>query len=279
MKQSKKSIIFSYAILIFATLIVLLPFFWMLVSSFKSQRELFAYPPTFFPSVWKWENYKQVLSAGSISFFQMFLNSMKVTLPVVVLNITFSSLAAYAFARINFPFKKFIFMMFISSMMIPAAVVMIPRFMLFTKLKMIDSAFYFPLILPSAFGTAFSIFLLRQFFMTIPVDLEEAAVIDGCGKFRIWATIIVPLSKPIIATLSVFLFQGTYNDFMGPLIYINSDKLFTIQLGLASFRNSFATRYDLIMAGSMLALIPVLIIYIVCQKYIVKGIVMSGLKG
>ncbi|WP_019228855.1 carbohydrate ABC transporter permease [Sedimentibacter sp. B4] len=277
MKQSKKSIVLSYAILAFATLIVLLPFFWMLVSSFKSQRELFAYPPKFLPSVWKWENYKQVLSAGSISFFQMFLNSMKVTLPVVVLNITFSSLAAYAFARINFPFKNFIFMMFISSMMIPAAVVMIPRFMLFTNLKLVDT--YWPLILPSAFGTAFSIFLLRQFFMTIPKDLEEAAVIDGCGKFRIWATIIVPLSKPIIATLSVFLFQGTYNDFMGPLIYLNTDTKFTIQLGLASFRNSFATRYDLIMAGSMLALIPVLIIYIVCQKYIVKGIVMSGLKG
>lgn len=277
MKQSKKSIILSYVILAFATLIVLLPFFWMLVSSFKSQRELFAYPPTFLPSVWKWENYKQVLSAGSISFFEMFLNSMKVTLPVVVLNITFSSLAAYAFARINFPFKKLIFMMFISSMMIPAAVVMIPRFLLFTNLKLVDT--YLPLILPSAFGTAFSIFLLRQFFMTIPKDLEEAAVIDGCGKFRIWATIIVPLSKPIIATLSVFLFQGTYNDFMGPLIYLNSDTKFTIQLGLASFRNSFATRYDLIMAGSMLALIPVLIIYIVCQKYIVKGIVMSGLKG
>lgn len=277
MKQSKKSIVLSYVILAVATLVVLLPFFWMLVSSFKSQRELFAYPPKFFPSVWKWQNYKQVLSAGSISFFEMFINSMKVTIPVVVLNITFSSLAAYAFARINFPYKKFIFMLFISSMMIPSAVVMVPRFMFFTKLKLIDT--YLPLILPSAFGTAFSIFLLRQFFMTIPKDLEEAAVIDGCGKFRIWATIIVPLSKPIIATLSVFLFQGSYNDFMGPLIYLNSDTKFTVQLGLAGFRNSFSTRYDLIMAGSMLALIPVLIIYIVCQKYIVKGIVMSGLKG
>jgi multiple sugar transport system permease protein len=277
MKQSKRSIVISYIILFLATVIVLLPFFWMLVSSFKSQRELFAYPPKFFPSIWKWENYKQVLNAGSISFFQMFLNSMKVTIPVVVFNITFSSLAAYAFARINFPYRKFIFMLFISSMMIPAAVVMIPRFMFFTSLNLIDK--YAPLILPSAFGTAFSIFLLRQFFMTIPVDLEEAAVIDGCSKLRIWATIIMPLSKPIIATLSVFLFQWTYNDFMGPLIYLNTDTKFTVQLGLASFRSAFATRYDLIMAGSMLALIPILIIYIVCQKYIVKGIVMSGLKG
>lgn len=277
MKQSKKSIILSYLILAFATLIVLLPFFWMLVSSFKSQRELFAYPPKFFPTVWKWQNYKQVLSAGSISFFEMFFNSMKVTIPVVVLNITFSSLAAYAFARIKFPYKKFLFILFISSMMIPAAVVMIPKFMLFTKLKLVDT--YWPLIIPYSFGTAFSIFLLRQFFVTIPIDLEEAAVIDGCGKLRIWATIIMPLSKPIIATLSVFLFQGTYNDFMGPLIYLNSDTKFTVQLGLAGFRNAFSTRYDLIMAGSMLALIPILIIYVVCQKYIIKGIVMSGLKG
>ena len=205
----------------------------------------------------------------------MFINSMKVTIPVVVFNITFSSLAAYSFARINFRFKTF--MLFISSLMVPAAVVMIPKILLFTKLNLVDS--YAPLILPSAFGTAFSIFLLRQFFMTIPADLEEAAVIDGCSKLRIWATIMVPLSKPIIATLSVFLFQWSYNDFLGPLIYLNSDKLFTVQLGLASFRNAFATRYDLIMAGSMLALLPILIIYIVLQKYIVKGIVMSGLKG
>ena len=212
MKQSRRSIIISYIILAFATAIVLLPFFWMLVSSFKSQRELFAYPPKFFPSVWKWENYRQVLNAGRITFFEMFLNSMKVTIPVVVFNIIFSSLAAYAFARIEFPFRKFLFMLFISSMMIPSAVTMIPRFLLFSNLKLVDT--YAPLILPSAFGTAFSIFLLRQFFMTIPVDLEEAAVIDGCGKLRIWATIMLPLSKPIIATLGVFLFQGSYNDFM-----------------------------------------------------------------
>lgn len=277
MKQSRKSIIISYTILILTTILVLLPFFWMLVSSFKSQRELFEYPPKFFPTVWKWENYQKVLNSGRISFFQMFVNSMKITIPVVVLNITFSSLAAYALARIDFPKRKFILMMFISSMMVPGAVVMIPKFLLFTKLNLTDT--YIPLILPSALGTPFSIFLLRQFFLSLPKDLEEAAVIDGCSKLRIWATIILPLSKPIIATLAVFMFQWTYNDFMGPLIYLNSDTKFTVQLGLASFRGMFSTRYDLIMAGSMLALIPVLILYIFCQKYIVKGITMSGLKG
>ncbi|MEG0019381.1 MAG: carbohydrate ABC transporter permease, partial [Oscillospiraceae bacterium] len=135
------------------------------------------------------------------------------------------------------------------------------------------------LMLPTMFGSAFSIFLLRQFFMTIPLELEEAAIIDGCGRFRIWSTIMMPLSKPIIATLAVFLFQGAYNDFQNPLIYINSSSKFTVQLGLAAFRSAFTTRYDLIMAGSILALIPVIVLYAVCQKYIVKGIVMTGLKG
>ena len=277
MKKSKKSIVFSYLILLFAAVVVLAPFFWMLVSSFKSQRDLFAYPPKFLPTVWKWENYKKVLESGSITFFEMFFNSMKITIPVLVGNIIFSSLAAYAFSRIKFPFKNFIFMLFMSSLMIPGAVTMIPKFLMFSKLNLVDT--YWPLILPSVFGTTFSIFLLKQFFVTIPVELEEAAVVDGCGKFRIWSTIMLPLSKPIIATLAVFQFQWSYNDFMGPLIYLNSAKKFTVQLGLAAFRSSFTTRYDLIMAGSMMALIPVLIIYAFGQKYIVKGIALSGIKG
>lgn len=277
MRKSKRSIVASYAIMIFAALVVLLPFFWMLVSSLKSQRELFAYPPTFLPGVWKWSNYVTAATTGSITFFHMFINSMIVTLPVTVGNIVVSSLAAYAFARIKFPGREFIFMLFISSMMVPAAIVLIPQFMMFTSLRMIDT--FWPLILPQFFGKAFSIFLLRQFFMTIPLELEEAAIIDGCGKLRIWGTILMPLSKPIIATLAVFVFQNSYNDFMNPVIYINSSDKFTIQLGLAAFRNAFTTRYDLVMAGSMIALIPVLILYICCQKYIVKGIVMTGLKG
>lgn len=277
MKKSKASIITSYVVLIIASLIVLLPFIWMITSSFKSQRELFAFPPKLLPTVWKFSNYVQVLNSGSVSFFKMFMNSMTIAIPVTVCNILFSSLAAYAFARIKFPGRTLVFMLFISSMMVPGAIVLIPRFMMFTKLQFIDT--YLPLMLPAMFGSAFSIFLLRQFFMTIPIELEEAAIIDGCGRFRIWSTIMIPLSKPIIATLAVFLFQGAYNDFQNPLIYINSSSKFTVQLGLAAFRSAFATRYDLIMAGSLLALIPVIVLYMVCQKYIVKGIVMTGLKG
>ncbi|MDD7142258.1 carbohydrate ABC transporter permease [Fusicatenibacter saccharivorans] len=277
MKRKKIGSVFVYFMVILVAILVILPFLWMIVSAFKSQRELFAYPPTFFPKVWKVENFIEAASRGSISFWQMFLNTMKIAVPATVFNIIFSSLAGYAFARLRFPFRETIFMCFIAAMMVPFAITLIPRFLMFKDLGFYDT--YVPLILPIMFGTPFSIFLTRQFFMTLPKELEEAAIVDGCGHVRIWAQIFMPLCKPIIATLAVFQFQSSYNDFMGPVIYIASDAKFTVQMGLSSFRNSFTSRYDLIMAGSILAIIPVLILFICCQKYIVRGIAMSGMKG
>lgn len=277
MVEKKSTKIIVYIILLVISALVLLPFIWMVVSAFKSQAELFAYPPTFFPKVWKPENFIEAATTGSISFFHMFLNSMEIAVPVTVFNLIFSSLAGYAFARLRFKGRDFIFMLFIASMMVPAAIVLIPRFLMFTQLRMINT--YWPLILPGMFGTALSIFLCRQFFMTLPKELEEAATLDGCGHFRIWWQIFMPLSKPILATLAVFTFQGSYNDFMNPVIYLNSANKFTVQLGLAAFRSTFTARYDLIMAGSIMAMIPVLILFILCQKYITRGIVMTGLKG
>jgi multiple sugar transport system permease protein len=277
MVKKKGNKFFAYLGVIIVAILVILPFLWMVVSAFKSQRELFAYPPTFFPKVWKVENFIEAASRGSISFWQMFLNTMKIALPSTIFNIIFSSLAGYAFARLKFPFRDTIFMCFIAAMMVPFAITLIPRFLMFKDLGFYDT--YIPLIVPVMFGTPFSIFLTRQFFLTLPKELEEAAIMDGCSHFRIWAQIFMPLCKPIIATLSVFQFQSSYNDFMGPVIYIASDAKFTVQMGLSSFRNSFTSRYDLIMAGSILALIPVMILFICCQKYIVRGIAMSGMKG
>lgn len=277
MVRKNSSKFLSYFLVILVALIVILPFLWMIVSAFKSQRELFAYPPSFFPKNWKVENFVEAATRGSISFFRMFLNTMMIAVPTTVFNIIFSSMAGYAFARLRFPFRNAIFMMFIASMMVPYAITLIPRFLLFKDLGFYDT--YVPLIVPVMFGTAFSIFLTRQFFMTLPKELEEAAIVDGCSHFRIWAQIFMPLTKPIIATLAVFQFQSSYNDFLGPVIYISSDVKFTVQMGLNSFRNSFSTRYDLIMAGSIMALIPVVILFICCQKYIVRGIVMGGVKG
>ena len=168
-------------------------------------------------------------------------------------------------------------MLFIASMMVPGAVTLIPRFLMFRDLGFYDT--YVPLVVPVMFGTAFSIFLARQFFMTLPKEMEEAAIVDGCSHFRVWWQIFMPLAKPIIATLAVFQFQSAYNDFMGPVIYLASDSKFTVQMGLNSFRNSFSARYDLIMAGSILALIPVVILFVCCQKYIIRGIAMGAVKG
>lgn len=277
MVKKKGHKFFAYLGVILVAILVILPFLWMVVSAFKSQRELFAYPPTFFPKVWKVENFIEAASRGSISFWKMFLNTMKIAVPSTIFNIIFSSLAGYAFARLKFPFRDTIFMCFIAAMMVPFAITLIPRFLMFKDFGFYDT--YVPLIVPVMFGTPFSIFLTRQFFMTLPKELEEAAIMDGCSHFRIWAQIFMPLCKPIIATLSVFQFQSSYNDFMGPVIYIASDAKFTVQMGLSSFRNSFTSRYDLIMAGSILALIPVMILFVCCQKYIVRGIAMSGMKG
>ena len=277
MVKKKGHKFFAYLGVILVAILVILPFLWMVVSAFKSQRELFAYPPTFFPKVSKVENFIEAASRGSISFWQMFLNTMKIAVPSTIFNIIFSSLAGYAFARLKFPFRDTIFMCFIAAMMVPFAITLIPRFLMFKDFGFYDT--YVPLIVPVMFGTPFSIFLTRQFFMTLPKELEEAAIMDGCSHFRIWAQIFMPLCKPIIATLSVFQFQSSYNDFMGPVIYIASDAKFTVQMGLSSFRNSFTSRYDLIMAGSILALIPVMILFVCCQKYIVRGIAMSGMKG
>ena len=277
MVRKNSSKFLSYFLVILVALIVILPFLWMIVSAFKSQRELFAYPPSFFPKNWKVENFVEAATRGSISFLRMFLNTMMIAVPTTVFNIIFSSMAGYAFARLRFPFRNAIFMIFIASMMVPYAITLIPRFLLFKDLGFYDT--YIPLIVPVMFGTAFSIFLTRQFFMTLPKELEETAIVDGCSHFRIWAQIFMPLTKPIIATLAVFQFQSSYNDFLGPVIYISSDVKFTVQMGLNSFRNSFSTRYDLIMAGSIMALIPVVILFICCQKYIVRGIVMGGVKG
>lgn len=266
-----------YILVIIVAALVALPFIWMVVSAFKSQRELFAYPPTFFPTEWKWENFTEAASRGSISFWAMFLNSMKIAVPSTLFNVIFSSLAGYAFARLRFPGRDKIFMCFLVAMMVPFVITLIPRFLLFRDLGFYVT--YVPLIVPAMFGTPFSIFLTRQFFMTLPKELEEAAIVDGCSHVRIWWQIFMPLCKPIISTLTVFQFQSSYNDFMGPIIYIATDAKFTVQMGLSSFRNSFTSRYDLIMAGSILALIPIIILFVCCQKYIVRGIAMSGMKG
>ncbi len=249
------------------------PFIWMILTSVKDMGEIYVYPPQWFPSVIHFDNYKKVFEAAP--FGRYYLNSILVAVVVTLGQLVTCSMAAYAFARLRFWGRNFLFFIFLGTMMIPYNVTMIPSFMVLYWLGWVDS--YQALIVPGL-ASAFGVFLLRQFFMTIPKELEEAAVIDGASKLTILRKIIVPLSKPALATLAIFTFMGVFNDFIWALIVINSENMRTVQLGLAIFRDRYLTQWDLLMAGSVTAVLPILIVFFFAQKYFIKGITLSGLK-
>jgi multiple sugar transport system permease protein len=273
----KASLIVSYSLLILLAVIDLIPFIWMLLSSFKSRGEILHFPPTLFPQQWLFSNYEKAWNAGGLNFGRMFLNSMICVIPGTFFTLVVSSLAGFGFSRIRFRYREVIFMIYLTSMMVPDAVTMIPQFMIFRNLGLMNS--FFPIILPQFFGFAMQTFLMRQFFMTIPQDLEDAAVIDGCNRIKIWYKIFVPVSRPVVSAVVILTFQSYYNDFLKPLIYINDSKKFTVQLGLSSFRGMFNTQFDLLMAASVFALAPILVVYMLGQRYFVEGVVTSGIKG
>ena len=261
--------IFIYAI----AFAVLAPFIWMVLTSLKDMSEIFVYPPKWFPDNLKFENYINAFDAAPFGTY--YLNSLFVSITVTIGQLITCSMAAFAFARMKFRGRDAIFYVFLGTMMIPYNVTMIPSFMVLYWLGWIDT--YQALIVPglaSAFGT----FLLRQFFLTIPRELEEAAYIDGAGKFQVLWKIIVPLSKPALATLAIFTFMGTFNDFIWALIVLSSDDMRTVQLGLAIFRDRYLTQWDLLMASSVTAVLPILMVFFLAQKYFIKGITLSGLK-
>ena len=266
--------IILHVIIYALALATIAPFIWMLLTSVKDIGDIFVYPPKWLPSKFHFENYARAFQAAP--FGRYYLNSLIVACTVTLGQLITCSMAAYAFARLQFKGRDVLFYIFLGTMMIPYQVTMIPSFMVLYWLGWVDS--YQAMIVPglaSAFGT----FLLRQFFLTIPKELEEAAYIDGCGKFRVLWQIIIPLSKPALATLAIFTFMGTFNDFIWALIVVNSDHLRTVQLGLAIFRDRYITDWDLLMAGSVMATLPILIVFFFAQKYFIKGITLSGIKG
>jgi multiple sugar transport system permease protein len=267
-----KRILYHLAIYTLA-LVTVSPFIWMILTSFKDMGEIFVYPPKWFPSEFHFDNYVKAFQAAS--FGRYYFNSIFVAVSVTLGQLITCSMAAYAFARLKFWGRDVLFFIFLGTMMIPFQVTMIPCFIVLHWLGWIDS--YYALIVPglaSAFGT----FLLRQFFLTIPRELEEAAFIDGCSRLRVLWRIIIPLSKPALATLAIFTFMGVFNDFIWALIVINSEAMNTVQLGLAIFRDRYLTQWDLLMAGSVTATIPILLVFFTAQKYFIKGIALSGLK-
>ena len=263
-----------FVILMIIGLTMLVPFFWTLSSSFKYDREIFEYPIKWIPEVFRWSNYQEVWTR--VNFLTYYLNTIKLSIIVTVGQVVTCSLAAYSFAKMDYPGRDKIFLCYLATMMVPWHAIMIPQFIIIKNMGFYDS--HWSIILMNLFS-AFGVFLLRQFMLGIPMELSEAARIDGCGELKIYSQIIMPMCKPGLATLVVFTFNFMWNDYMGPMIYLNTDKLKTIQIGLAAFRTEYGAEYGLIMAGTVCSLLPMVLIYCVAQKYLIEGIAFSGLKG
>jgi len=263
-----------HAFLLAGGVVMLLPFAWMLSTSLKTPPETFTYPPIWIPKTIAWDNYAKTVAA--MPFGRFYLNSLIVTVSVTVLQILTSSLAAFAFARLRFRGRNALFLLYLATLMIPFQVTMIPNFIIVRLLGWYDT--YQALILPPAFS-AFSTFLLRQYFMGIPFDLDEAARIDGASSFRIWWSIILPLSGPVLAALAIFVSLNTWNDFLWPLIVTNSPEMRTLPVGLSTFQGQFKVEWNLLMAGSVIAMLPVLAVYIISQRWFIRGITLSGMGG
>lgn len=265
--------IISHCILMLGSLLMLVPFLWMLSSSFKEIGEVFIFPPKLFGKRLVWQNYTNISSR--FNYFAYFMNSSIVSAWVVFFQVFTSALAGYVFARLNFKGRDKIFMLYLGTMMIPFHVTVITNFLQMSRYGLVNTLW--SLMIPpmvSAFGT----FLMRQFFITVPRELDEAAKIDGCNPFQIFIQILLPMAKSTIATLVIFCFMNTWNDYFTPLIYINNATKYTLPLGLASMKGMYSTDWPVLMASSTIAVLPVLIVFLFTQDAFVKGVMLSGLK-
>jgi len=264
----------SYIFLIALAAIMLLPFFWMLSSSLKLEKDVFRFPIEWIPANPLWSNYATIWTR--IPFLTFFANSTKLTVIITFLQLATSSFAAYAFAKLDFKGRDTLFLAYVASIAIPWQAYMVPQFIMMRKMGLVDT--HLSLIMLQAF-TAFGVFLMRQFFISIPNELLDAARIDGLSEYGIYFKIMLPLSKPALATLTLFSAVFVWNDFMGPLIYLNSQSLKTIQLGLRMFIQQYAADYNLIMAASLVSLIPVIVLFLAFQRFFIEGIASTGIRG
>ena len=276
--KGKFKAILAYSFLSLGALAMVAPFLWMVTTSLKEPGSIFSYQRPWWqdwvPTQFVWQNYVKAWYA--VPFARFYVNSLFVSICVTLGQVSTSALAAYAFARLQFPGRDKIFFGYLATMMVPGAVTMIPVFILLRYLGWIDT--YKAVILPGIF-TAYGTFLLRQFFLTLPTDLEDAAKIDGCSYFGIFWKIILPLSKPALATLTTFTFMGSWLNFMWPLIVLNTHDLFTLPVGLSYFQSLHHTDWSLLMAGSLMMILPILIVFLINQRYFVEGIKLTGIKG
>lgn len=274
-KKRRIGKILLYAVLILITILMIIPFLWMLSASIKSKTEVFQITPfQFIPDIPRWDNYMNIWTKIPLANF--IGNTVFLTLVVTFLQLLTSSFAAYAFSKLNFKYKNGLFLAYIATIAMPWQVYMVPQFIMMRNMGLNDKLL--AIICLQAFS-AFGVFMMKQFYEGIPDSLCEAARIDGMSEYRIYSTIMLPLSKPALSTLTIFTFVTTWNDYLGPLIYLKTETKKTIQLGLRMFIGQFSAEYGLIMAGSIITLIPVLIVFLSLQKYFVEGVAATGLKG
>lgn len=267
--------VLGYATLIAVACLLVLPLYWMLATALKTPEQTFALPPEWVPNPMAWDNFVRVFE--EVPFGRFILN----TVILVVLNILGElfavTLVAYGFARLRFPGRSILFLLMLSTLMIPYHVTLVPRFIMFSRLGWVNT--YLPLFVPAFTGSSFLIFMVRQYMMSIPFDLDEAAYIDGASRLQVFWHVILPLSRPALVLVVVFTFVGVWNDFLQPLIYLNDPNLFTISLGLSFFQDVRDTNWNLLMAGSLMASIPPLLLFFFAQRQLIGGIAIEGLKG
>ncbi|MBC7321124.1 carbohydrate ABC transporter permease [bacterium] len=278
-KLKRKAIIKEIVLqclLIFLGITFLLPFLWMISTSLKSNEQIFKFPPVWIPNPVMWSNYSKALQY--FPFFRFLGNTLYITTFNVIAAILAPSFVAYGFSRIKWPGRDILFLILLSTMMIPSQVTMIPVFVMFKKMGWVGT--FKPLIVPAFFGGgAFSIFLMRQFFMTIPQELVDAAKVDGCSHLYIYWRIMMPLSKPAIATLGVFAFIGSWRDFLGPLIYLQDERQYTLAIGLRYFLTQYGAEWAYLMAASAVVSLPMVVAFFLAQKTFIQGITFTGIKG
>ncbi len=279
-RRTPLQIVVSYAILIGTSLVMLVPLYWMVSTSLKTMRAANAYPPQWFANPVVFANYAEALAI--FPFLLYLMNTLTIVVLVIFGNLISCSLVAYAFAKLQAPGRNLLFGVLLGTMMLPEQVTMIPVYILFQKLGWVNT--YLPLVVPYWLArSAFSVFLLRQFFLTLPMDLSDAARVDGASNLTILSRIIVPLAKPVLATIAVFSFMGVWNDFLHPVIYLNDEKKFTLALGLLSLigqsRESGVYEWNILMAAATVVMLPMIVVFFFAQRYFIQGIALTGIKG
>jgi multiple sugar transport system permease protein len=279
--------VLPHVLLAALAILFLVPFYWMIISSFKTKETMFTYPIEWLPRVWNWQNYPNAINYPGFPFLRFLWNSTYYSIGVTLGTVISCAMVGYAFARLRFPLREALFYVTIATLMIPWVVTFIPTFILFKELDTFTTNLlnfkllgtYWPLILPAFGGNAFYIFMMRQFFRGLPSELSDAARVDGAGEFRIFSQIMLPLVKPALMVMAVFTFLGTWHDFFGPLIYVSENAQFPLSLGLYAFRAQRTTEWALMMAAATLATVPLIVIFFFTQRYFLEGIKLTGLKG